>query len=460
MAKTLDEDALNSKEVALINEVYDLVTESNGIVYSDDIKNSILSKFNENSKKLLTSNASPLSTIINSASIQTQIKCADLAYFVSKMLYSQSSGDDLSLAAANFGYERIEAKSSTMNISVSVDKDLTLDAGTSFTDGGGTIWLSQKKTEIAKNTTATIALQSRDKGVINFLSPLNPTNAIAGISSIEVDTKSIVIGKGQESDSELRETIASGIAVQGADNTCKRALLSLSNVNSAFVVTNPFTEPITQMNVKIDSRMRYVSLRLSNPDLSAEEADLIAQTINQNSNFNPNYQLPADKKVKYFFGIEESMVTKPKEEGGAGLAGVDIASNCILVRTNEIYGNFIDVYFYIAQPTKIDVLLNISYIGNYSNVAKENLNGKIKATIAQIISEIAQVGSPILTSAISSRYYQTELKDQAEIVSCWVRQHGSKDQVQNLNAKSYEYFELYDDPAKPYAGVIVSETNS
>lgn len=131
----------------------------------------------------------------------------------------------------------------------------------------------------------------------------------------------------------------------------------------------------------------------------------------------------------------------------------------MLVRNTLAYGNFVDIYFYIAQPTSIDVLLDIRYFGSYTNNEKENMTGQIKQLTAQAVSEIAQVGSSLLTSQISYRLKaKTDLNDKLEIRSILLKLHNSGTITQALDAKAFEYFSVYDIPSKPYAGVIITES--
>lgn len=451
-------EQLTAQELEQINAVYDLVESSNGLVYADDIKNIILNLFNSNSQKILTSDASPLNIILNAVVKQTQLKCADIAYYVSKMLYTQSSGDDLSLASANFGFERIEAKPSSINVNITASKDVTLPIGTSFTDGLGNIWLSQDNITIPKNSTQSLNLKSKEFGKIIFLSPINLTKSVSGVDTIEVDTKSIVVGSEQETDADLKANISMGIQIPCSDPICQRELQKLDIVDNVFVITNPFKNTISQIGTDIDSRARYISIRLFNENLTQDNALLIAQTIVDNTLFNPIFQKPKDLKIKSFYGITEDLLTKPINEGGAGLIGIDNTSNCILVRNSQLYGNFIDVYFYLAKPVNIDVLLELKYDTSFNNISKASINTEIQQAISEIVANLSQIGTPLLISDIITNFNKTSYKDQVEITSCWLRKNGTTDRTQNLQAEIYEYFQLNNSVSNPYSSILITES--
>lgn len=455
----IENDVKAQKELALINEVYDFVASVNSLPSEEEVINEILQLFSSNSQTILTASGSPYYTTLQAQAKFAQINAAMIKHSASKMLYTQSNGDDLSLASANYGVQRIEAKSSSMSINVTTDKDLTLNANTSFTDGGGSIWLSTQDIQIQKEVPTKVSLVSLIKGAISFISPLKLTSPIAGVTNIEVITTSVIIGRSQESDTELKETLGLGINVFGSDGLLRRSLLSLQMVNSAFVRTNPKIDNIViEGDVTLKSRERYVCIRSSSETLSLEEADSIALTIIDNTIYNPLTPRPANNKVKQYFGMTEEELTKPTAEGGAGLDGVDASSNCIVYRIMAEYGNFIDIFFYLANPTDVDLILEISYKGNYEASEKENMVGNIKTLSAQAISELAQVGSELLTSSIVSRLYNTtDLTDKIEIRSINLSKHGLGSQSQYLLANSYEYFRIFSTSAEPYSGVIIRE---
>lgn len=455
----LEQEKLTQAEIEKINEIINFITNTKYLPTEDEIKDYILESFNENSIKILNSVGTPLNILLSVIAKLGQMNAGLIKESVSKMLYTQASGDDLSLCAANYGYTRIEAKSSSLIIVLTADKKTTINANTSFTDGNGTIWLSQQETILEENIPTRISLLSRDTGAINYISPMTPTNTIAGLISIEVDANSIIVGREQESDTELKETINRGISVFGSDNICERDLLQLRMVSSSFVKTNAGKEPITFLGTTIDSRQRYVALRLSNPILSTEEADLISKTISDNTIYNANYQKPKDGMIKYFFGIAEEDLTKDEASGGAGLNGVSEDSNVVLVRQTTTYGNYIDIYFNLAKPTDVDVRLEIRYKGNYTNNEKENMVGNIKQLVAQAVSQLSQVGSSLLMSEIIERVLTyTDLSDKITIRSSYLNLHNSTQITQALDSKSDEYFRVYDIPTQPYAGVIITES--
>lgn len=459
MSSILEQEAITQAELDKVNEIVDFITNTQYLPTEDEIKNFILETFNENSVKILTSAGTPLNILLNCIAKIGQTNAGLIKSNVSKMLYTQTSGDDLSLCASNYGYTRIEAKSSSLFLILTAEKKVTISAGTSFTDGNGTIWLTQNDVTLEENIPTRINVLTQDTGVINYISPMHPTNAIAGLTSIEVDTNSIVIGREQESDTELKETIAGGIPIQGSDNACRRALLQLRMVNSAFVVTNAGREAIKYQGVTIDSRQRYVSLRVSNPILSKEEADLISLAISDNTIYNANYQKPSDGLVKYFFGITEGDLTKDEADGGAGLQGISDDSMVVLVRQTLTYGNYVDIYFTLAQPTDVDIRLTIRYKANYTNSEKENMLGNIRQLVAQAVSELSQVGSSLLISEIIERVLTyTDLSDKITIRNSVLNLHNSTQLTQALDAKSYEYFRVYDTPSQPYNGVIIIES--
>lgn len=456
---SLEQDILTQTEIDSINEIVNFITNQDYLPTEEAIRNYILDYFTDNSVTILKSRGTPLYILLSCIAKLGQINAGLIKESVSKMLYTQANGDDLSLCAANYGYTRIEAKATSMVLVLTSDKKITISANTKFTDGNKTDWVTQKDVELLENVPTRVNVLCSQNGAINYISPISSKNPIAGLQKVEVDTTSIVVGREQESDTELKDTIAKGIAIQGGDDACSRALLQLRMVNSAFVKTNAHSEPIEFLGAMIDSRQRYVAVRVSNPQVSLEEADLIAQTIGKNTIYNANYQKPKDNLVKFYFGITEENLTKPLEEGGAGLDGVNEASNCVLVRNTLAYGNFVDIYFYIAQPTSIDVLLDIRYFGSYTNNEKENMTGQIKQLTAQAVSEIAQVGSSLLTSQISYRLKaKTDLNDKLEIRSILLKLHNSGTITQALDAKAFEYFSVYDIPSKPYAGVIITES--
>ena len=455
----LEQEKLTQAEIDKINEIIDFIVNAKYLPTEDEIKSFILESFSENSVSILNSVGTPLNILLNAIARLGQMNAGIIKESVSKMLYTQASGDDLSLCAANYGYTRIEAKPSSLIIVLTADKKITINANTSFTDGIGTIWLTQQDTNLEENIPTRINLFSRDTGAINYISPISPTNTIAGLTSIEVDANSIIIGREQESDTELKETISRGISVFGSDNACERDLLQLRMVSSAFVKTNSGKDPITFLGATIDSRQRYIALRLSNPILSKEEADLISKTISDNTIYNANYQKPQDGFVKYFFGIKEEDLTKDEASGGAGLNGVSEDSNVVLVRQTTTYGNYIDIYFSLARATDVDVRLEIRYKSNYTNNEKENMVDNIKQIIAQAVSQLSQVGSSLLISQIIERVLTyTDLNDKITIRSSYLNLHNSTQITQSLDSKSDEYFRVYDIPTQPYAGVIITES--
>lgn len=445
-------------EARVVNEIYDLVNSEGGLISKDDIKKMILEQFSKNAQTILSTKGTPLSVFIDTISAIGQMNAGSLKKIVSTMLYTQSSGDDLTLNASNFGHSRIEAKTSNVNIIVTSDKDITIDPQTSFTDANGTIWLSQKTANLKKNIPTRIGISSRDVGAITIVSPLSPTNPISGVVSVEIEEKSLVVGRYEETDAELRATIASGFNIQGTDNSVMRALLQLQMVNSAFAYTNPTDKSVTLQDVEISPLQRYITLRLSSVDLSSEEADLIALTILNNTIYKANFQRPANNKVRAYFGISEETLKKPLNQGGAGIESVDKDSNAILVRrVTEIYNNYVDIYFYLALPIEVDILLYITYKnGAYTNSAKENLNGELRKEISAIIAQIARVGKNLMISDIIFRIKQ-ETQNKIDIDNMYIRKHGTTDKKQVLIASPYQYFLPYSNTADPYAGIIVTE---
>lgn len=454
----LKQEAITQAELEKINEVINFITNTQSLPTAEEIKSFLLESFTENSLKVLSSAGTPLNILLNVIAKMGQMNAGLIKSNVAKMLYTQTSGDDLSLCAANYGYTRIEAKNSSMILVLTSNKKTTLSANTSFTDGAGSVWLTTKEVVLEENKPTMVGVESRDKGAINFIAPINATNTIAGLTNIEPNLNSIIVGREQESDTELKQTISNGISVFGSDDACMRALLQLKMVSSVFVKTNPYPTPQTYIDTTIDSRQRYISLRLSNPNLSTEEADLISLAISDNTIYNANYQKPKDGLVRFFFGIKEEDLTKSEEEGGAGLTGVSEKSIAILVRQTSSYGNYIDIYFYVAQPTDVDVRLGIRYKGNYTNNEKENMVGNIKQIVSQAVSELSQVGSSLLVSEILEGVLNyTDLNDKITIRSAYLNYHNNTALTQALDSKTYEYFRVFDPPTSPYAGVIITE---
>lgn len=458
----IQESMLSEQEAQQVNEIINFVESSQLLPTQDAIMERILQNFTGNSINVLTSQGTPLYILLQSIAERGMEISALIKKNVSKMLYTQTNGDDLSLAAANYGFERIEAKPSSMTISILVSKNITLPANTSFTDGGGNVWVTTNEVTLQENIPTNVSVKTQNTGTINYIAPLNATNTISGLVSITPQENSIVVGREQESDTELKETIANGIPIQGSDSACARALLQLQNVNSAFVKTNAKSDPLEYLGVQIDSRQRYVSCRVSNVNISQQEADLIATTISENTIYNANFQKPADGKVKFFFGLTKDQLTQDESIGGAGLAvGQADDSIVVLDRVTLNYGNYVDVYFSLAQPTYIDVNISIQYKGSYQNDEKENIVGSIKQSIAKAVAELAQVGSQLLTSKLTSRLLTTtDLNDKVEFISVLLKKHGMRDSNQYLVANSFEYFQVYEIPSDPYAGVIVSEMSS
>lgn len=464
---TKAESLLTQAELDNVNEVYNLITGDLPILLTDDVKSFLLEKFNENSKKVLQTTGTPAYLFLDAMARDAQLLSGAIVEACSRMLYTQSSGEDLSITAMNFGHTRIEAKKSTMVITLTASKQIIISENTSFTDGASNVWLATGgSTIVPANTPTRISLEARDSGVVNYISPITPTNTIANLTKYEVDTSSIVLGRNQESDIELKNTIASsGVQVFGTDDSCKRALLQQSMVLSAFVYTNPLQETTSKLGVDIDFMQRYICVRVSNSNISQEEADLIAQTAMTNTIYgDKNFQIPADKKVSKYFGLTEEQLTLPISEGGAGLAGVDTTSNCVLVRNTDLYGNYGDIYFYIAKATKIVIRLEIRYSGNYTSTEKENMAGSIKQEVSQTISELSQVGTSILTSSIAERLLtQTDLSDKLTIRSLLLKKYVADDTstdnyTQSLDADAFEYFEIYSTAADSYAGVLIVES--
>lgn len=458
----LKEQMLSEQEAQVVNEIIEFVESSNLLPSQEAIMQYILQEFSDNAVNVLQSRGTPLYILLNAVAKSAMINAGVLKKNISKILYTQASGDDLSLAAANYGFERVEAKPSSMTVTILTSKTITLPANTSFTDGNGTIWVSTAEVAIKENIPTSVPLVTQNSGVINYVAPLNATNTISGLVSITPQENSIVIGRDQESDTELKETIASGIPIQGSDSACSRALLQLQNVNSAFVKTNPKQEPIEYLGVTIDSRQRYVACRVSNVNISQQEADSIATTISENTIYNANFQKPQDGKVKYYFGVTEEQLTQDESIGGAGLAvGQSDDSIVVLNRVTLNYGNYVDVYFSLAQPTYIDVNVVIQYKGSYQNDEKENIVGSIKQSISKSVAELAQVGSQLLTSKLSTRLLNsTDLNDKVEFISILLKKHGEGQANQYLVANSFEYFQIYESVSDPYAGVVISEMSS
>lgn len=457
---TSEDNTLQSLEADEVDKILDLIDETDGLPSIDDIKEYILSKFSANAQTILQDSTQPMYVLFECMCRLIQMDAGLIKKHCAGMLYTQSTGDELSLAAANFGFTRIEAKPSTLNLTITTSKDITLDSGTSFTDGAGTIWLSTASVDITKETPTIVAVQTQDKGAITFISPMSATNNIAGVSSIEADSTSIVVGRDQESDTELKETIAGGSLITGGDDACKRALLQLSAVNSAYVKTNPYDTDMEGLgSVTISPRHRYVSVRTGSTEISQEEADLIAQTCVDNSIYGGIFQPPADGYVQKCFGIEEDMLTESTEDGGAGLSGgISEDSNCILVRITSEYNNFLDVYFNLAEATDIIIEVGIRYSGNYTTTEKENMLGEIKQQITTAVSELAQVGSQLLTSKIINRLLtETDLADKLTIQSMTLRRESEQTPAQYLEADPYEFFQVYSTASNTYAGVEITE---
>lgn len=448
-------------EEQAIAELTKLIEDSNDLPDINTIIDYIVSQYsNSNAKKMLTTPATPYYVMNEIIARCGQMIAGSVKKSASKMLFTQSQGDDLSIAAYNFGHQRIEAKASQMTAQVMSSKDISIDIGTSFTDGAGTIWTALKTTEVKKETSTTIDLICNQKGVINYISPISPNNPIAGLTSIEVNSSSIVVGREQESDTELKQTINQGFLIAGTDDVCRRELLGLNMVNSVFVATNADTQPKQMQSVEVASRSRYVSIRFSNPNITNDEANLVAQTISNNTYYGTLSNRPNDNKVRYYFGVSEEDLKKPVAQGGVGIEEVSEDSiNCV-VRFLREYGNYNDVFFSIAQPTYIDVLINITYLGNYSNTEKENFNGNIKRLVAQIVAESAQVGARITTSSISEKILSqsNDLKDKVQVLSILLKKHDNPTTSQYLTAKSFEYFEVYSTPETPYSGVVITES--
>ena len=460
---TAEEDAATAAETERIEEILDLIADTNGLPSIDDIKEYILSQFSKNAQTILQDESTPIYNFFDTFARLTQINAGLIKKHCAAMLYTQSTGDELSLAAANYGFTRIEAKPSTLTITITTSKDITLDSGTSFTDGAGTIWLTTAEVDIPKDTPTNVSVQTQDNGAISYVEPMSATNNIAGLSSIEVDSTSIVSGRDQESDTELKDVISSGSLIGGSDDACKRALLQLQMVSSAYVRTNPYDYILEVLGVQIDSRHRYVAVRISNLDLSQEEADLVANSLVSNTIYGGIYQPPeSGTGVRACFGIDEDMLTQPTSDGGAGLdTGINEDSYCILDRITMEYGNFIDVYFYLARPTEIVCNVGIRYKNTYTTTEKENMSGEIKTQIATAVAELSQVGAQLLTSQIVARLINnTDLEDKLSIQSMTLIRYDEQiggEATQALDAEPFEYFSIYDDNTSSYAGVIVSE---
>lgn len=461
---TIEEQQKINSELERINEIYELIASENTMLSKEQILEYILGNFSDNSQKILNTSGTPAYLMLEAATIDTQILSGTMNEIFSRIFYTQSNGENLSMVAGNFGKERVEAKQSSLVAIINVSKNTVLSANTSFTDGAGTIWLSQNDVTIQKNAPTRVSFVARDSGVINFISPLTPTNPITNLETIEVDMTSIVIGREQESDASLKSRIATGISSFGSDEECQSQLMTIKNVLGSISKMNYTLEDMTFNGKTISPLSRYVCVRVTNTNVSQEEADNIANIIRANS-FLPNFQKPEDLYVKAYFGLTEAQLKDTVANGGAGITnGVKDDSDCVLVRVSLLYGNYMDIFFYIAKTTPIICKIDLRYKSSYSVTEKENMSGNIKEQVTQSISELSQVGGSMLASSLAERILsQSDYTDKITIRSILFKRflgdsvENDTDYSQSLDANANEYFQVYSTLNNIYAGIKLIE---
>lgn len=448
------------EEQKVIADIKSLLTNSDNLPTAETIREEILSAFSQNSQAILKNEATPFYLLLKAISEITELNAQQMANILGNMLYTHAQGDMLSIVASNFGKTRIEAKPSTITAQVSVNKDVTIVEGTTFIDGYETIWVAKEDATITKEQgSGKVFLESGEAGAITFVSPLKAENTISGVDSIEVIYTTLVVGRAQETDAELKARISKGVTIKESSEDCRIALLNLKFVNSAFVYTNSELTRQTFNGIPIDPHYRFVSVRFSSAGILAEEANEVARTIMDNGAFQANTQKPED--IGYFFGIEKDRLSKPIEEGGANIAYREGSPN-VLVRVVMEWGNYRDIYFRLAQSTKIELLVVLSYRSSYTEIEKLSLNSTLRELYALAISETASVGGALETSTISQKVQNNVANITSKVVvrEVYLRKYserGGQEKVQYLQADAFEFFELFATDSEPYNGVKIIE---
>ena len=448
------------EEQRIIGDIKELLTNSDNLPTAETIQEQILSAFNQNSQAILKNDATPFYLLLKAISEITELNAQQMASALGNMLYTHAQGDMLSIVSSNFGKTRIEAKPSTITALITVNKDVTITEGTVFIDGYDTNWVAKADSNITKEQgSGRVYLESSEEGAVTFVTPLKAENTISGVTNIEAIYNTLVVGRAQETDAELKTRIAKGVTIKESSEDCRIALLNLKYINSAFVYTN--SEPTRQIfnGIPIDPHYRFVAVRFSSTAVLESEVNEVARTIMDNGAFQANTQKP--ENIGYFFGIEKDNLPKPIEEGGANIA-FKAGSPNVLVRITMEWGNYRDIYFRLAQSTKIELLVVISYRTSYTDIEKISLNSTLRELYALAIAESASVGGTLETSTISQKVQNNVANITSKVVvrEVYLRKYGEekgRDKVQYLQADAFEFFELFSTESEPYNGIKIVE---
>lgn len=448
--------ALTQREQNNLDELKTLITNNERLPSADDLFESMISNFNSNSQEVLQSKGTPLNCLLRTLSIQLQVLYESFYDVYGRFLYTQTQGDDLSIVASNFGYERIEAKNSQIVANITANKDLEIPAETIFEDGLSQEWVSKEAVSIAKDETKELSLKSSKLGLVRFVTPLKLKNSISGVISISPLLNTLVVGREQETDIELKSRINKGVEIQGSDYLCETALRRLPFVISAICKSNYESTNITFNGVDIAPNKRFVALLVSSRNITEAESSQVAQTILDNSLYFNISNKP--DKVGKFFGITQELLPKPIAEGGADVI-YEKGNENILVRCVQPYGNCADVFFRLAHATQIQIKVEVSYKSSYSITEKSSLISTIKRLSASAFAESVEVGGILEVANITHKIKSDveNIQSRINILSVLIKRKAEEQWSQFLMANSFEYFELYATQTEQYAGIEVVE---
>lgn len=130
---------------------------------------------------------------------------------VSKHMWEFCNGEQLTLTAKSYGYERVSAKSTTLQITCEFSTDGKLYEGTKFKDANDMVWSTVGDVKYLADTPTPIILVANTIGEVYVGEPLNIMTPIKTMKSMELNLSTQVVGREEEDDISLKARMGQGI---------------------------------------------------------------------------------------------------------------------------------------------------------------------------------------------------------------------------------------------------------
>lgn len=431
---------------------------------TEELTEEVNKVFSASTRNIVQASSSPLISLYEAIAKFSQITQGVVMRAVSKHMWEFCNGEQLTLTAKSYGYERVSAKSTTLQITCEFSTDGKLYEGTKFKDANDMVWSTVGDVKYLADTPAPIILVANTIGEVYVGEPLNIMTPIKTMKSMELNLSTQVVGREEEDDISLKARMGQGIEVFGSQEYIQRKLNELNFVTSAFVYNNYRDKNAIVQGRTIEPKKTFVSIRLPDEIPPVNIAGDISMVLLNNMNWQvltqPPYRDDATTVVKLrkAYGVTLEWLNANKYE----VDEADATLNCICVgvtiNQKPNGADIIPVFFYTALSQDLYIWVSIGFRQAFSEEQKQNFMKDLRTKIATIMANTATVGGQLTTSHLSGILQKDSIMANINIQSLMLSVGEAGEKTQSLTPDSDKYFKVHSSAGQPSSGIVIVES--